>query len=261
MPAPDFNIHEHGEVDSTNVVALAALTTGEAKHGDAHWARSQTGGRGRRGATWWSPAGEGVYLSVVLLPEAPYSAPGLTMAVGMAVRDALRDHGLLPGRGLLLSWPNDVVFGGAKLAGVLVEARDLDTPAPKYVVGVGVNVKQTGFPADLTGEREVASLATLGVQAEVESVRDAVLHRLGERLAALQADAAGEARHYLVGTNLFGHHVRLEVGEEVLEGVLIGVSPEDGLRVQTATGEERRALEHVTGLEEILGRTNRLGRL
>jgi BirA family biotin operon repressor/biotin-[acetyl-CoA-carboxylase] ligase len=238
---------EHGVVDSTSERAFAALADGTARHGDVHLATAQTAGRGRRGRSWWSPPGAGLYASLVLRPSTPIrSAAGLTMAGGLAVLDAVRRLGCGDAR---LDWPNDVVVAEAKLAGILVETRGLDPGAPHYVVGIGLNV----LPTELPGERAVASLRGLGLAATVAAARDAVLAALPSRLAQLDDDAAGLAADYLLATRLQGRPVRLVCGEEECFGRLEALSLADGIRLRGPDGEARSlALEVVRELAPCL---------
>jgi BirA family transcriptional regulator, biotin operon repressor / biotin---[acetyl-CoA-carboxylase] ligase len=220
----------HGEVDSTSERAFATIASGTAAHGDVHVATAQTRGRGRLGRAWSSPAGEGVYLSLVLLPPPPpWSPAALTIAAGLAVFDAATALGV---RGARLDWPNDLVVGKAKLAGVLVETRGLDPRAPHYVVGVGLNVLQRVFPPELRAEREVASLATLGVETTVEQALEAMLETLPRRLDRLPLDEPALAADYLGATGLLGARVRVGVGEVNHEGVLEGLTVAEGLRLR-----------------------------
>src|SRR5262245_39626500 len=99
-----MRVFRHEVVDSTNERALAAVEAGEAQDGDVHVAREQTRGRGRLGRVWESPAGQGLYLSYVHLPEPPAPpAPALTQAAGLALLDLVRSLGVAGAR---LDWPN-----------------------------------------------------------------------------------------------------------------------------------------------------------
>ena len=230
----------HGEIDSTSERAFSAIAEGSARHGDVHVATAQTRGRGRLGRRWSSPAGEGVYLSLVLLPPPPPPRPAaLTIAAGLAAFDAARALGVRDAR---LDWPNDLVAGAAKLAGVLVETRGLDPRAPHYVVGVGLNVRQRTFPVELVAEREVASLATLGIDATVEEALAALLEALPRRLDRIDADADDLAAEFLHATGLLGARVRVLVGDTEHVGVLDGLSIADGLSLH---GTARFPLEIV----------------
>jgi BirA family biotin operon repressor/biotin-[acetyl-CoA-carboxylase] ligase len=143
--------HLHS-VGSTNVLAFEAAHAGAA-HGCVWVADEQTAGRGRGGHEWHSAAGDGLYVSVLLRPRmALLDALWLSLATGLAVQTAITAvTGLLAD----IRWPNDVLLGGRKCGGVLVEtsvvASQLDAPAMlRYaVIGVGVNVNHENFPAEL----------------------------------------------------------------------------------------------------------------
>ncbi|MBI5435192.1 MAG: biotin--[acetyl-CoA-carboxylase] ligase [Planctomycetes bacterium] len=196
------------ETDSTNERALAAVASGDARHGDVFVARAQTRGRGRRGAAWHSPAGEGLYFSVVLLPGAPALPAALTMASGVAVWRALRELGLAS---VELRWPNDLFVGRAKLVGILVETRGLDPAAPHYVVGIGINVAQRAFAPELVAERAVTSLALEGVATTVDAVLERVVAELEPALELALFDPEATARDYAEAARLLGACVRVEV--------------------------------------------------
>lgn len=240
----------HGIVDSTSERAFAALAAGEARHGDVHVARGQSAGRGRRGSVWESAADEGLYASVVLRPAPPPPDPaGLTIAGGLATLDALRSAGLGRAR---LKWPNDVLAGGAKLAGILVEARQLDPARPAFVVGVGVNVAQRAFPAALLAQRAVTSLALEGVATAPEALLAPLLAALERRLQELRLRPAALAEAYLDATGLRARAVRVRVGAASHEGRLAGLDLQ-ALSLEPAGGgaPRRLALAHVRALEAL----------
>lgn len=244
-----MRVLRHGEVDSTNERALAALAEGTARHGDVHVARAQTAGRGRRGRRWHSPADEGLYLTLVLLPPPPPPpAAAWTVAAGLAVREALEALGVPDPS---LKWPNDVLVGGAKLAGVLVETRGLDPARPHFAVGVGVDVAQRVFPAEIERERAVTSLARLGLARGVDEVLEGLLPALEARLVAPGApgDLDGLGRDYLAAARLAGRHVRVATAQREVEGRLVGLSLAGG-ELELALGErrERLPLAHVVAV-------------
>ena len=139
-------------VGSTNILALEAAQAGGA-HGGVWIADEQTAGRGRSNHTWHSAAGCGLYVSVLLRPRmALVNALWLSLAAGLAVQAAIASAtGLTPD----IRWPNDLLIGGKKCGGILVEtassAPQPDAPAMlRYaVVGIGINVNHRSFPADL----------------------------------------------------------------------------------------------------------------
>jgi BirA family biotin operon repressor/biotin-[acetyl-CoA-carboxylase] ligase len=126
---------ELAECGSTNDEA-GRLARAGAKHGTVVIAQAQTAGRGRDGRVWESAAG-GLYLSAVLRPPLPLvDVPPMTLAIGIGVCDAARTAGAAA----VLKWPNDVLVGGRKLSGVLVEAQSQGGKLDAVIVGIGVNL-------------------------------------------------------------------------------------------------------------------------
>ncbi len=242
-----FRIQRHDQVDSTNELALRAIGAGTARHGDVHVARAQTAGRGRRGANWSSPAGEGLYLSLVLAPTAGLASVRLSMAAGLAVHDAVRSLGLARAQ---LKWPNDVLVAGAKLAGILIESRGLPPTAPMFVIGLGLNVLQREFPAELSAQRPVTSLALEGLAVSVDAVLQACLQTLAARLEQAQFRAEELGGQYLAAAGLTNADVDVKLTSSVVQGIAVGMDLETNcLRLDCgAQGTLQVPMEHVLGL-------------
>jgi len=229
---------EHELVDSTSERAFAALGAGQARHGDAHVAQGQSAGHGRFGRTWHSPPGEGVYASAIFLPPPPpWSPAAVTVAAALAVFDTVQALGA---RDTWLDWPNDLMAERAKLAGVLVETRGLDPRAPHYVVGIGLNVRQRAFPPELTGEREVTSLARLGVEASVERATDVLLELLARRIEQIDSTPAELEVDFVHATRLAQREVLVKSGELEERGLFAGLSFGAGLLLHLPGGREKR---------------------
>lgn len=249
MATFEFRVLRHGVVDSTNERAFAALAAGEARHFDAHLALEQTAGRGRLGRSWNSPRGEGLYLSVVLLPPAPgWPAPALAMAAGLAMRDLAAACGVADAR---LKWPNDLLVRGAKLAGILVEARGFDPAAPHYVLGMGMNLKQTRFDPLLAAERAVTSLALEARALEPGEAAEQLLPLLARRLTQASGAMATLCDDYVGAAGWRGELLDVEGASRVARGRLCGFDAR-GLRIRPeAPGDQRAvefALEHVAAV-------------
>ncbi|GAA5317895.1 MAG: bifunctional biotin--[acetyl-CoA-carboxylase] ligase/biotin operon repressor BirA [Candidatus Pelagadaptatus aseana] len=124
-------------VDSTNSRAMQKVVEGSG-HGYLCLAEYQTAGRGRRGRQWVSPFGQSLYLSVVVeFKEGAAALEGLSLAVGVALVRALEEVGATE---IGLKWPNDVLWRGKKLAGVLLEMTGDPSGVCQVVVGLGVNM-------------------------------------------------------------------------------------------------------------------------
>lgn len=144
-------VHYEKRVDSTNDV-LKDLATSGAAAGTIVLADEQTGGRGRSGRTWFSPASTGIWMSVLLRLELPPErlAP-LSIAAAVSVAGALAEQ---TGLDVRVKWPNDLLIGGRKLAGFLVEAaQTAGGTIESAVLGVGVNVglAESDIPPELAG--------------------------------------------------------------------------------------------------------------
>ncbi len=138
-------VHSFDEVESTSDVARALAEDG-ATHGELVVAEAQRRGRWRRGRTWLSEPGLNLTFSIVLRPRLPVQrAPELTLMAGVALCEVLRE-GLFEAR---LKWPNDVLVGDRKVAGVLTETAVSDGALTHAILGIGVNVNATELPGAL----------------------------------------------------------------------------------------------------------------
>lgn len=134
------------ETDSTNIQAKRLADDG-APHGTLVVADRQKSGKGRRGRSWSSPAGVGIWMSMVLRPKiSPVSASMLTLVVALAVRKGIYES---TGLAAEIKWPNDLVLNKKKVCGILTE-MSTELMEIQYVVpGIGINVNQTEFPEEI----------------------------------------------------------------------------------------------------------------
>jgi len=234
--SPPWRIQRFEEVGSTNETILAAAERGEPEW-TVHLARSQTSGRGRGDHSWWSPAGRGLWMSILLRPDAPPTRMGgLALVAGVAARSALHSLGA---RGIDLYWPNDLYLGRKKLGGILGEVRrSPGTPSAAMVaLGIGVNLDLSGVepPRGLAGA--IASLAEAGTGAvDPETAATAVLERLFPLYVALPAGAPipGLVRDAMAG---MGGRVRVSVPPAPpWRGIALGIGEEGQLLVERDGG-------------------------
>jgi BirA family biotin operon repressor/biotin-[acetyl-CoA-carboxylase] ligase len=137
----------HPVTASTNILAKALAVEG-APEGCVVVADSQTGGRGRMGRTWVSPAGVNLYFSLILRPGVPsVRVPQLTLLVAAAIHQSLSK--LSCDLAAMIKWPNDILVRGKKLCGVLCEMQSEPEFTHFVVVGIGINVNQVEFPLEL----------------------------------------------------------------------------------------------------------------
>jgi BirA family biotin operon repressor/biotin-[acetyl-CoA-carboxylase] ligase len=230
-------IHRLGEVDSTQA-ALARLARHGAPEGTVVTARHQTAGRGRLGRRWWDAPGESLLLSVLLRPAIPVAhAPQLSLVVGLAVSDALGSAAGLDAR---IRWPNDVLADGRKISGILPDAASGPGGRIEHVVvGIGINLDQAEFPADLAGRATSVRLVT-GRSPDPARVLDALLAALDRRYAEWLASGFAGLREAWRGRSCtLGGRVRLARGGE---GVAVDVDEDGALVVEGADGARLRVV-------------------
>jgi BirA family biotin operon repressor/biotin-[acetyl-CoA-carboxylase] ligase len=155
----------------------------------------------------------------------------LTMAAGLAMADAVAAvAGFTP----TLKWPNDLLAGDRKLAGMLTEAEVTDGEVTAVVVGIGVNVAWTDFPPEIA-ETATACNLVAGRPVSRDELLDAFVDRYDARLADL--DAVPDAYRARLGT--LGQRVRIELADGAFEGEAIGVADDGSLEVRTDDGTKR----------------------
>lgn len=197
-------------------------------------ADEQTAGRGRRGRRWHSAAGAGLTFSLALALHRPLrELAALPLVAGVAVARALHSLGVTRAA---LKWPNDIIVGGAKLGGILVETKSLGS-AVKAVIGVGINLRGAdALEARL--RRPVAALEEFVSVPAKETLAGAIGDALLKSLAAFEARGLDAVR---ADWERFDAHagqklrVRLADGS-VLTGVASGLDVDGALRLATRDG-------------------------
>jgi BirA family transcriptional regulator, biotin operon repressor / biotin---[acetyl-CoA-carboxylase] ligase len=228
LPA-GFRLDFRESTGSTNDDVREAARAGAAA-GLVVVAERQESGRGRRGAAWICPPGEGLAFSVLLRPREPKALwPRLSLAAGLAVAEGLDRHGVAAE----VKWPNDVWIGGKKIAGILVEAGE-----DFVIVGIGINVGVTDFPEAL--EDSATSLALeCGEAPDLPVVLASVLERLPVWQAKIGADFDELLRRFRERCALTGKQVRLTCADGALIGEAAGIGDGGELLVRTADGIRR----------------------
>ena len=230
-------VHHHPRVGSTNDVA-ARLADGGAPHGTVVVADEQTAGRGRHGNHWFSPAGTGLYVSVLLRMASP---PVLTLAAGVAVAEAL---GQAAGLDATLEWPNDVVVEAAgrrrKVAGILAEASTAGDQVDRVIVGIGINLRDGAWPGELASRAGSVEGLT-GRSVDPAAVLVEVLAALAIRCREVEAGrvAALLGRWEALAPSSRGATVEWSVGPVRHRGVTEGVDEQGALIVRVGTRRER----------------------
>ena len=234
-PSLAWPVYISDSIDSTNAEALRLVDAGVVAP-FLVLAEQQTAGRGRRGRKWVSPFAQNVYYSLVLRVEGGLrQLEGLSLVVGLAVMQSLRESGV---QGAALKWPNDVLVGQKKIAGILLELVGDPADICHVVLGIGINVNmqsaaavdqqwtsvqlETGSPMDRN-----LLVARLSLQLQRYLERHAA-----SGFAALQEE--WEQNHLWQGKA-----VSLIAGVNQVEGVVLGVDRQGALRL-SVDGVERK---------------------
>jgi len=240
-------------IGSTNDVAAArsASLSGERAEGLVVIADEQTSGRGRRGHTWFSPAGSGLYVSVVLAPararvDPPRATVLLTLTAGVALAEGVE---AATGLRVALKWPNDLQVSRRKLAGILAEGSATGGVAESVVVGYGINVASTAFPPELR-DRATSLESELGRPVDRHHVLVETLASLARRYQDLldgRFDAILDAWRRLAPA-ASGARVTWTTMAGTLEGVTGGIDDRGALLVRIDDRVERIVSGEVTWL-------------
>ena len=232
---------------SSSDLAWKAAAEG-APAGTAFLVGEQTAGRGRRGSAWSSARG-GMYLSVILHPEADASALwGLSFVAALAIRETIAER--LPDQEVGLKWPNDVVVAGGKICGLLLEARD-----GAVVIGTGVNI--VPVPAVSGARLPAISLRDFGDAAATPAMlAEAYAKRLLAGAALWERDGFSAVRlEWLRHCAHIGARMKVitgGVGSDVaVEGDFVDLGTDGALVLRDDKGAERRI---TTGDVELTGR-------
>lgn len=197
-------------------------------------AARQSAGRGRRGRPWQSPPGTGLTFSCGWTLPIGTPPAGLSLVVGLAVAEALEALGA---RGITLKWPNDVLAGGAKLAGILIELGTGPQGARRAIIGVGINLR--GAAGELP-DGATALARHLTAPPTDEAVLAAVLLHLHRRLQAFTALGFASAQADWQARDAFaGRSVRIlgDTGEQI--GLCAGVDRDGALLLRDDAGTRR----------------------
>ena len=235
----DWRIETVDETSSTNDLVSARAREGE-PGGLVIRAISQTKGRGRRGRSWFSPPGSGLYFSALLRPGGESGISSfLTLLLGVAAAQGLAEATGLP---VGLKWPNDLRVRGKKIGGILCEYIDLPNQLPAIVAGLGLNLttQETDFPSEL---RESASSVLLsgGRVPDVEHLLHLILKRIAFWYKEYESSGFEAVREqWLRLCDNLGEMVLVRVADETFSGKNNGIDEAGRLLLEKADGSTQR---------------------
>lgn len=243
-------LHIHHSIDSTNSWLMQQADMGVVS-GTVCVAEQQTAGKGRHGRTWVSPFGSNIYLSLLWRFElAPSELTGMSLAAGIAVLRTLRQYNCHDAG---LKWPNDVLWRGKKLAGLLLEVAGETTGPARVVIGLGLNIRM-----DSKGELidqpwvDLASIPEAAAISRNELVA-ALLENLVDVIEAYQKSGLGgfidEWNRYDL---LKGEEVVVRSPNQVFQGEHLGIDTSGGIRLKI-DGESRTFFAGEVSLRTVFG--------
>jgi BirA family biotin operon repressor/biotin-[acetyl-CoA-carboxylase] ligase len=235
-----WDIRSFASIDSTNRYLLDEARAG-APDGVVAVADHQVAGRGRLGRTWEAAPGTALLVSVLLRPALAADRLGLvTMAAGVALAEAVE---AVAGVRAALKWPNDLVVGERKVAGLLAEAELAGGAVRAVVVGVGCNLGAGAYPPELAHTATAIEVAA-GRSVARDLLLDAFLDALDRRVA----DVGGVVDAYRRRSATLGRRVRVELGaDRALTGAAVAVTEAGALVVRDDTG-----IEHVLAAGDVV---------
>lgn len=223
------------QVDSTNALAHQLVAKGEAQ-GTLIVAEEQLAGRGRMGRSWHSPPGKGIWMSFILRPDIPLLfTPQLTLLTAVAVCRAIRAVCSVEAG---IKWPNDILIGGRKVCGILLETSAEEDRLLHVVAGIGVSVNLTedDYPPEL---RSIATslLIESGRPVSREELLCRILQEWESLFAMYRAEGFSPVRSLWEALSVTLHRsVRSETPQGVIEGTALSLDESGALIVQTKDG-------------------------
>ncbi len=239
--------HYEHTLTSTNLV-LKDMARQGAPHGSLCLCEKQTAGRGRMDRTWSSPEGQGVWLSVLLRPDMPAeNAPVITFCCALAMAKAVRQA---TGLDAQVKWPNDLVLGGKKLCGILLE-MGFDAQGYYVVAGTGLNIRHAAYPPELA--HQATSIEEHGDVPDRGAIVAAYLGALEDALDAVERDGfSGIAEEFRQSCITLGSQVNVIGTEEAFTGVAEDIDETGALLVRTEGGL-RRVLAGDVSVRGVMG--------
>lgn len=242
-------IHVFEETTSTNDIIEKFARDG-VKEGVVVFAESQTRGRGRLGRKWVSPRGKGLWFSVLLRPELrPDETTRLTVASGTALRRAIEKQTALKAQ---IKWPNDILIGGRKTAGILMELR-AEVDRVDYIIlgiGVDVNLNANDLPAEL---RKIATSlkAELGKPVSRPELAARILSELdNDYRRIMQGEFSSVSDEWEEHCDTIGRNISIRIGERLLRGRAEALGEEGALLLRTDHGHLERVIGGDVSMEK-----------
>lgn len=229
----DFRIEWHDRLASTNTTLQERLLADPAMPGGlVVAAHEQTAGRGRQDRRWISARGSTLCFSILVRSRTdPVGTPSLSMAIALAVADALAGQGIAAAP----KWPNDVLVGERKIAGILAERVEFPgDPEAGIAVGVGLNVNMTAGEAAAIDRPATSMRIESGRVGDVRGMLETLLPFLADRIASWERHGfAGIREEWTRRAGPIGRPLAVHEGVSLKSGTLAGFGPHGELLLDT----------------------------
>lgn len=223
-------------IDSSNLECKRYIQEHPGCEGVVVFCEQQTAGRGRRGRTWVSPPGSGIYMSMIIQPDFPASkAPMMTLLAGMAVRRSIEEvYGISPS----IKWPNDIILSDRKVCGILTEMTMEDMTISGVVIGIGINVNNNAFGEELKEVATSIAMETGTEQPDRAALAVKVLEWFEVYLNRFREtqDLSGVMEEYNAHCINTGKRVRVLLRDGEYEALARGIRPDGELEVKLDDG-------------------------
>lgn len=239
------------ETDSTNI-QCANLAAQGWPEGTLVAAERQWAGKGRRGRSWVSPSGTGIWMSLLLRPDIPADkASMLTLVAALAVQKGIQEEAGLVSS---IKWPNDLVMGQKKICGILTEMRSRENQPEYVIVGIGVNANMTEFPEEIRetatslylekGEKVDRAKVIANIMLAFEEYYKKFLETLDLSLLKEEYDSR------LIN---LGRQVTVLGPSESYSGICRGIHTEGELLVDPPNGQQKRVISGEVSVRGVYG--------
>lgn len=225
------------QLDSTNM-EIERLAVQGAEHGTVVVADAQTVGKGRRGRSWESPAGENIYMSILLRPNCkPEKAPMLTLVMAYSVAQVIQELGFSE---VQIKWPNDLVLSGKKICGILTEMQLKGSEIDYVVIGIGINVNTRNFSVELE-ERATSLFLESGRKFQRKTIVETIVKKFdyAYRQFMEKQDLSFIQNAYNEMLVNVGKEVRVLEPRNEYTAYAKGINTRGELIVSTSNGEEK----------------------
>lgn len=243
------------EVDSTNTKAKFLAEEG-AVHGTLVVAEQQNAGKGRRGRSWNSQKGSGIWMTLILKPDIlPQSASMITLIAALAIAKSVKKQYALDAK---IKWPNDIVVNGKKICGILTEMSSDMESINHIVIGIGINANTKTFPEDIQDratsisiekENEIINRSSLiaDIMKEMEGLLDIFFEK--ENLAFMKE----EYESYLINID---RKVRILEPKSEYTGISLGIGNNGDLIVKLEDGTIKEVMSGEVSVRGLYGYTD-----